>query len=58
MLQTYVRGIPNYDHPFGLIRFDRSVRKKPEDIATAAAEAPDDFQAFQGAGFSLKKGRK
>lgn len=59
--QNYVRGIPNYDHPYGLIRFDRSVLKKPteaEATAAAAAVQADDFQAFQGQGFSLKKGKK
>lgn len=60
--QNYVRGIPNYDHPYGLIRFDRSIRKKPaataEEAAAGGAEQPDDFKAFQGQGFSLKKGKK
>ncbi|XP_062534384.1 ubiquitin fusion degradation protein 1 homolog, partial [Armigeres subalbatus] len=52
---NYVRGIPDYDHPFGLLRFDRTVRKeesndnKPEE---------DPFEAFKGTGFSLKKSRK
>lgn len=56
-----MRGIPNYDHPYGLIRFDRSMLKKPteaEAAAVAAAEQTDEFQAFQGQGFSLKKGKK
>lgn len=62
--QTHVRGIPDYDHPYGLIRFDRSVKPKKSDAPVdpsnpdAAAGSADDFQTFQGQGFSLKKGRK
>ncbi|XP_058062170.1 ubiquitin fusion degradation protein 1 homolog [Anopheles bellator] len=53
--QNYVRGIPDYDHPFGLLRFDRSVRK-----AELSEPKPDEdqFREFQGEGFSLKKSRK
>ncbi|ETN59006.1 ubiquitin fusion degradation protein 1 homolog [Anopheles aquasalis] len=53
--QAYVRGIPDYDHPFGLLRFDRSVRKV--ELAEAKPEE-DQFREFQGEGFSLKKSRK
>lgn len=60
-LQTYTRGIPDYDHPYGLIRFDRSV-KPIDEIKKAAEDAagkPDDeFKTFQGAGFTLRKGKK
>lgn len=66
IFQEHARGIPDYDHPYGLIRFDRSV--KPNSTSTTEdgtdvskpgnTNAADDFQAFQGAGFSLKKGRK
>lgn len=61
-LQNHVRGIPDYDHPrFGLIRFDRSVKAisdKPDPKAEPENNNGDDFQAFQGPGFSLRKGRK
>ena len=53
---SYVRGIPDYDHPFGLLKFDRSIRKETESDANKKPE--DNFQAFQGEGFSLKKSRK
>lgn len=57
-----MRGIPDYDHPYGLIRFDRSAKLNgtaPDAESTDAKQADDeDFQAFQGQGFSLKKGRK
>lgn len=66
-IQNHIRGIPDYDHQYGLIRFDRSVKPKKTDSSTsadplnpdsAAAGPSDDFQTFQGQGFSLKKGRK
>jgi len=55
------RGIPDYEHPYGLIRFDRSIRpisdgpdpKKEEEEKTAPS-----FEAFSGQGFSLKKNKK
>lgn len=52
---NYVRGIPDYDHPFGLLRFDRTVRK----VETNENKSDEDaFKAFQGEGLSLKKSRK
>lgn len=51
----YVRGIPDYGHPFGLLRFDRTVRKVE---ATDGKNEEDPFEAFKGEGFSLKKSRK
>lgn len=61
--KNYIRGVPDYDHQYGLIRFDRSVRPisdgpDPERENENGAEEPEPFQAFQGQGFSLKKGRK
>lgn len=53
---NYVRGIPDYEHPFGLLRFDRTVRKAEANEGGKPEEDP--FKAFQGEGFSLKKSRK
>lgn len=57
--QPYVRGIPDYNHPYGLIRFDRSV-KPISDRTEPKSNGNDDegFKAFQGEGFSLRKSRK
>lgn len=61
-LQNHARGIPDYDYPrFGLLRFDRSVKAisdKPDPKDEPENNNGDDFQAFQGPGFSLRKGRK
>lgn len=64
--KTYVRGtIPDYNHPYGLIKFDRTV-KAISDLAKEEEnnENPDDgdddgqFKAFKGTtGYSLKKNR-
>lgn len=64
--QNHIRGVPDYDHQYGLIRFDRTVKPKkvettaadPSAADSGAAGPSDDFQTFQGQGFSLKKGRK
>jgi ubiquitin fusion degradation protein 1 len=59
--QNYVRGIPDYDHPSGLIRFDRSIRPisdGPDPNKVEAEEKEDVFEAFKGQGFSLKKPKK
>lgn len=61
------RGIPDYDHPFGLIRFDRSIRpisdgpdprKEAEKEKTAANASASTFEKFKGQGFQLKKSKK
>lgn len=49
---TYVRGIPDYDYQIGTLRFIRwggkaSTSKDPDES--------NDFKAFSGTGFSLKK---
>ncbi|GJQ79846.1 putative ubiquitin fusion degradation protein UFD1 [Trypoxylus dichotomus] len=50
---VYIRGIPDYDYQIGTLRFIRCVEKpgssKDKDI--------DEFKAFSGTGFSLKKSR-
>ncbi|XP_055326957.1 ubiquitin fusion degradation protein 1 homolog [Sitodiplosis mosellana] len=58
--RTYVRGIPDYDHPYGLIRFDRSVKPISDRTESKSNGNDDDegFKAFQGEGFSLRKSRK
>lgn len=56
--KTAVRGIPDYNHPIGLIKFDRSV-KPISDMKTAQrVDEEEDENMFHGQGFSLKKGRK
>uniref|UniRef100_U5EN67 Ubiquitin fusion degradation protein 1 homolog n=1 Tax=Corethrella appendiculata TaxID=1370023 RepID=U5EN67_9DIPT len=52
---NYVRGIPDYDHPFGLLRFDRTNRSLDNGDEEKKS---DDFKIFQGEGFTLKKNRK
>lgn len=51
---NYVRGIPDYDHPFGLLRFDRTVRKVETNESKPDDEGP---KSFPGDGFVLKKSR-
>lgn len=46
-----IRGIPDYDHDIYELKFDRSTRPK---TATSSEKDPDQFQAFQGEGQSLK----
>lgn len=59
LFQTYVRGIPDYDHPYGLIRFDRSVKPISDRTESESnGNGDDSFKAFQGTGFSLRKARK
>lgn len=61
-IQPYVRGIPDYNHQYGLIRFDRSVKPisdRTEPKSNGNDDDGDDgFKAFQGEGFSLRKSRK
>lgn len=58
------KGIPDYDHPYGLIRFDRSIRPISDgpDPKKEAAENEENskksFEKFQGQGFQLKKSKK
>lgn len=52
--KPYVRGIPDYNHPFGLLKFDRSMR--PAVISEKAAEEED--KTFKGEGFSLRRNNK
>ncbi|XP_043274578.1 ubiquitin recognition factor in ER-associated degradation protein 1 isoform X2 [Venturia canescens] len=51
---VYVRGIPDYDYKIGTLRFLRNVKpvnnKEVKDV--------DEFKAFTGEGFSLRKSRK
>ena len=59
-LAGYVRGIPDYDYELGTLKF---IRAKPK-IATEGADDGEsekkDFEAFKGAGQSLRsaKGKK
>ncbi|XP_046738860.1 ubiquitin recognition factor in ER-associated degradation protein 1 [Diprion similis] len=51
---VYVRGIPDYDYKIGTLKFLRSTKpvnnKESKDV--------DEFKAFTGEGFSLRKSRK
>lgn len=61
------RGIPDYDHPYGLIRFDRSIKPISDRVKETDNEAgPSNqdnskekgFERFQGQGYQLKKSKK
>lgn len=61
------RGIPDYDHPYGLIRFDRSVKPisdrtndedKESDEQQQQQSKDKGFERFQGQGHQLKKSKK
>lgn len=47
---TYVRGIPDYDYQIGNLSFMRNVKQEVK----VEEDEDDDFQAFSGAGFSLR----
>lgn len=49
---------PDNDHPYGLIRFDRSVRALTDDSSKTENGSTEVFKEFGGEGFSLRKGRK
>ncbi|XP_029032921.1 ubiquitin recognition factor in ER-associated degradation protein 1 isoform X1 [Osmia bicornis bicornis] len=51
---TYVRGIPDYDYKIGTLIFLRNM--KP--VNNKEIKDPDEFKAFTGEGFSLRKSRK
>ena len=55
--QEYVRGIPDYDYEIGLLKFIRSKPKKNGN-ASDPAKKEDDFEAFKGAGQSLRQSKK
>lgn len=50
MLQSYVRGIPDYDFVIGTLRFIRNSRPPSAKEETPA----EPFQAFKGEGFTLR----
>ncbi|XP_012251047.1 ubiquitin recognition factor in ER-associated degradation protein 1 [Athalia rosae] len=51
---VYIRGIPDYDYKIGTLKFLRNTKpinnKETKDV--------DEFKAFTGEGFSLRKSRK
>lgn len=51
---AYVRGIPDYDYKIGTLRFLRNM--KP--VNNKEVKDQDEFKAFTGEGFSLRKSRK
>ncbi|XP_015113786.1 ubiquitin recognition factor in ER-associated degradation protein 1 [Diachasma alloeum] len=51
---VYVRGIPDYDYKIGTIKFLRNV--KPVNVKEE--KLTEEFKAFTGEGFSLRKSRK
>ena len=55
--QEYVRGIPDYDYEIGLLKFIRSKPKKNGN-ASDPAKKEDNFEAFKGAGQSLRQSKK
>lgn len=56
--KVIARGIPDYEHPYGLIKFDRNVKAISDRIITDETNVENDVDNFQGAGCSLKKTRK
>ncbi|XP_053979649.1 ubiquitin recognition factor in ER-associated degradation protein 1 [Hylaeus anthracinus] len=50
---TYIRGIPDYDYKIGTLTFLRSI--KP--VNNKEVKDQDEFKAFTGEGFSLRKSR-
>ncbi|XP_066586053.1 ubiquitin fusion degradation protein 1 homolog [Prorops nasuta] len=51
---AYVRGIPDYDYQIGMLRFLRNM--KP--INNKETKEQEEFKAFTGEGFSLRKSKK
>lgn len=51
--KPYVRGIPDYKHPYGLLKFDRSMR--PAIATDKEVDDESKFSAFKGEGFSLRR---
>lgn len=51
---AYVRGIPDYDYKIGTLRFLRNMRP----VNNKELKDQDEFKAFTGEGFSLRKSRK
>ncbi|XP_058799078.1 ubiquitin fusion degradation protein 1 homolog [Phymastichus coffea] len=51
---VYIRGIPDYNHKIGTLKFLRHV--KP--VNNEQAKDQDEFKAFTGEGFSLRKTKK
>ncbi|XP_023288378.1 ubiquitin fusion degradation protein 1 homolog isoform X2 [Orussus abietinus] len=51
---VYIRGIPDYDYKIGTLKFLRNI--KPAN--TKEVKDQDEFKAFTGEGFSLRKSRK
>lgn len=49
---VYVRGIPDYDYQIGYLKFIRHPAKVAENKEN---EEDNEFKAFSGAGFTLKK---
>lgn len=51
VLQSYVRGVPDYEHDIFELKFDRSSRPKDK---SKEDKDQDQFQKFQGEGQSLR----
>ncbi|XP_022901044.1 ubiquitin fusion degradation protein 1 homolog isoform X2 [Onthophagus taurus] len=52
---TYIRGIPDYDYQVGSLRFIRRINERPS--SSKETDAGEEFRAFSGTGFTLKKSR-
>lgn len=49
---TYVRGIPDYDYEIGTLKF---IRWSGKAVIGKEDDENNEFRAFSGTGFSLKK---
>ena len=52
--KPYVRGIPDYNYTFGLLKFDRSGRP----AVISEKDAVNEDKTFKGEGFSLRRGNR
>lgn len=52
--KPYVRGIPDYNHKFGYLKFDRSLRPA---VAVKEEDTNED-KTFKGEGFSLRRNNR
>lgn len=51
IINSYVRGVPDYDHNIFELKFDRSTRPKP---SSKDEKDEDQFKKFQGEGNCLR----